>query len=227
MGVYRYLASRWCLLRAGPQLGILRSLTFVAPFADKVEASLEQRIVCGRRGSGQGEDGGGEGSGRLDGHVFRVGFGRGGRHRGKNEVAGIGELPSVFGWGANEIAIDEDGVLLGVEMNVGEPEFAVGGAGIGAAGGGDVEVSDWAANGVDEGAGGWMAGVEMPGADQRRWRAKCDLNSVPAEGHEDGLDNKEGDGEDNFCDQDGDAPGAPAMGGIQEAVGAVGLWLQK
>ncbi len=175
--------ERVCLTRAARSLGgvccepaallgLLRWLTFVAPFADEVEAALEQGIVGGRGDSCQGEDGGSEGWGRFDGLVFRVGFGWGGRHRGENEVVGIGELPGVFGWVANEIAIDEGGVFFGVEMNVGEPELAVGGAGIGTAGGSDVEVGDGAANGVNEGAGGWVGGVEMPGADQRRWSAK-------------------------------------------------------
>ncbi len=44
-----------------PLSGLLHWLAFIAPFADEVEASLEQWIVGWRRGSGQGEDGGGEG----------------------------------------------------------------------------------------------------------------------------------------------------------------------
>jgi hypothetical protein len=45
-----------------------------------------------------------------------------------------------------------------------------------------------------------VGGVEMPGADQGRWRAKGDLKLVPADGHEDGSDNKERDGEDDLGD---------------------------
>ena len=47
-------------------------LTLVAPFADDVEAALEERVVGRRRGSGEGEDGGGE---RRGGLVFGIGFG--------------------------------------------------------------------------------------------------------------------------------------------------------
>ena len=82
-----------------PLWGFLRKLTFVAPFADEVEAALEERIVGRRRGSGQGEDGGGEGCGRFDGLVFGVGFGLVGWHRGEDKVVRIGELPGVVGWG--------------------------------------------------------------------------------------------------------------------------------
>ncbi len=121
-----------------PLLGLLRWLTFVAPFADEVEAALEQRVVGGRRGSGQRQDGGGEGRGRFDGRVF----GWVGWHRGEFEVVGIGELPSVVGWVANEVAADADRMFLGVEIDAGKPELAVCGAGVGAAGGGDVEVGD-------------------------------------------------------------------------------------
>ena len=58
-----------------------------------------------------------------------------------------------------------------------------------------------------------MGGVEMPGADQRRWRAEGDLKVVPANGHEDGPDDEEGGGEDDLSDEDGDATGAAAGGG--------------
>ena len=181
-------------------LGLFRWLTLVAPFADQVEAALEERIVGGRRGSGQGEDGGGEGCAWFDRRVFGVGFGWAGWHRGKNEVVGIGELPSVVGGGADEIAADADSVFLGVEIDAGEPELAVGGAGVGAVGGGDVEVGNGKAFGIDEGAGGWVRGVEMPGADQGRRRAEGDLKVVPADGHEDGPDNEEDNGKDDLGD---------------------------
>ena len=125
----------------------------------------------------------------------------------------VGELPGVVRGGADEIAADADGVFLGVEIDDGEPELAVGGAGVGATGGGDVEVGDGKAFGVDEGAGGWVGGVEMPGAEQRGWRAEGDLKVVPADGHEDGLDDEEGGGEDDLGNQDGDAPGAAGGGG--------------
>ena len=164
----------------------------------------------GRRGSGEGEDGGGEGRGGL---VFGVGFGWVGWDRGEDEVVGVGELPGVVGGGGDEIAADADGAFLGVEIDAGEPELAVGGTRIGAAGGGDVEVGDGKAFGVDEGAGGWVGGVEMPGAEQRGWRTEGDLKVVPADGHEDGLDDKEGGGEDDFGSEDGDAPGAAGSGG--------------
>ena len=55
--------------------GLSRWLTLVAPFADEVEAALEERVVVGRRGSSEGEDGGGEGRGGFGGLVFGVGFG--------------------------------------------------------------------------------------------------------------------------------------------------------
>ena len=57
-------------------------------------------------------------------------------------MVGVGELPGVVGGGADEVAADADGVFLGVEIDAGEPELAVGGAGVGAAGGGEVEVGD-------------------------------------------------------------------------------------
>jgi hypothetical protein len=100
-------------------------------------------------------------------------------------VVGVGELPGVVGGGADEIAADANGVFLGVEIDAGEPELAVGGAGVGAAGGGDVEVGDGKAFGVDEGA----------------------------DGHEDGLDDEKGNGKDDLGNEDGDAPGAAAGGG--------------
>ena len=106
------------------------ALTLVTPFADEVEAALEQRVVGRRRGSGQGEDGGGKGCGRFDGRVFGVGFGWVGWRRGENEVVGVGELPGVVGWVANEIAADADSVFFGVEIDTGEPELAVGGASV-------------------------------------------------------------------------------------------------
>jgi hypothetical protein len=74
--------------------------------------------------------------------VFGVGFGWVGWDRGEDEVVGVGELPGVVGGGADEIAADADGVFLGVEIDAGEPELAVGGAGVGAAGGSDLEVGD-------------------------------------------------------------------------------------
>src|SRR6202167_616133 len=193
--------------------GLSRWLTLVAPFADEVEAALEERVVVGRRGSGEGEDRGGEGRGGVGGLVFGVGFGWVGWDRGENEVVGVGELPGVVSGGADEVAADADGVLLGVEIDDGEPELSVCGARVGAAGRGDVEVGDGKAFWVDEGAGGWVGGVEMPGADQRGWRAERDLLVVPADGHEDRLDDEEGGGEDNLGDEDGDAPGAAAGGG--------------
>lgn len=52
----------------------------------------------------------------------------------------------------------------------------------------------------------------MPGADQGRWRAECDLKMVPADSHEDRSNDKEGDGEDDLDDQDGDAPGTAPDG---------------
>ena len=55
-------------------LGLLRGLTFVAPFADEVEAALEQGIVGGRGDSCEGEDGGSEGWGRFDGLVLSGGI---------------------------------------------------------------------------------------------------------------------------------------------------------
>ena len=161
----------------------------------------------GRRGSGEGEDGRGE---RRGGFVFGVRFGWVGWDGGENEVVGIGELPGVVSGGADEVAAHADGVFLGVEIDAGEPEFAVGGARVGAAGGGDVEVGDGKAFRVDEGAGNWVGSIEMPGADQRGWRAERDLKVVPADGDEDGLDDEEGGGEDNLGDEDGDAPGASA-----------------
>ena len=128
-------------------------------------------------------------------------------------MVGVGELPGVVGGGVDEVAAHADGVFLGVEIDEGEPELAVGGARVGAAGGGDVEVGNGKAFGVDEGAGGWVGGVEMPGADQRGWRAQRDLKVVPADGHEDGLHDEKGGSEDNLGDEDGDAPGAAAGGG--------------
>jgi len=104
-----------------------------------------------RRGSREGQDGGGKGRGGL---VFGVGFGWVGRDRGEDEVVGVGELPGVVGGGADEIAADADGVFLRVEIDAGEPELAVSGAGVGTVGGGDVEVGDGKAFGVDEGTGG-------------------------------------------------------------------------
>lgn len=115
--------------------------------------------------------------------------------------------------GAYEVAADADGVFLGVEIEARKPELAICGAGVGAAGGGDVEVGNGNAFGVDEGAGGWVGGVEMPGADQRGWRPERDLKVAPADGHEDWLDDKECGGEHNLGDEDGDAPGAAAGGG--------------
>jgi len=169
--------------------------------------------VIGRRGSGEGEDGWAEGRGGFGGLVLRVGFGWVGWYRGENEVVGVGKLPGVVDGGADEVAADADGVCLGIEIDDGEPELAVGGAGVGAAGGGDVEVRDRKAFGVDEGTGGWLGGVEMPGPEQRGWRAERDLKVVPADGHEDGSDDKEGGGEDDLGDEDGDAPRAAAGGG--------------
>ena len=166
-----------------------------------------------RRGSGEGEDGGDEGGGGFGGLVLGVGLGWLGWDRGENEVVGVGELPGVVRGGVDEVAAHADGVFLGVEIDAGEPELAVDGARVGAAGGGDVEVGDGMAFGVDEGAGGWVGRVEMPGADQRRWRAERDLKVVPADGHEDRLDDEEGGGEDNLGDEDGDAPRAAAGGG--------------
>src|SRR5580692_4876679 len=131
-----------------------RWLSLVAPFADEMEAALEERVMAGRRGSGEGEDGGDEGWGGLGGLVFGVKFGWVGWNRGENEVVGVGELPGVIGGGADEVAADADGVLPGVEIDPGEPELAIGGAGVGAAGGGDVEVCDGKAFGVDESTGG-------------------------------------------------------------------------
>src|ERR1700733_14647024 len=92
------------------QRGLPCWLTLVAPFADEVEAALEERIVSRRRCSGEGEDGGGE---RRGGLVFEVGFGWVGWDRGEDEMVGVGELPRVVGGSANEIAIDADSVLLG------------------------------------------------------------------------------------------------------------------
>ena len=146
------------------------------------------------------------------GLVFRVGFGWVGWDRGENEVVGVGELPGVVGGRGDEVAVNADRVFLGVEIDAGEPEFAVGGAGVGAAGGGDVEVGNRTAFGIDECAGGWVGGVEMPRADQRGWRAERDLKVVPADGHEDGSDDQEGDGEDYLGDEDRDAPGAAGDG---------------
>ncbi len=176
-----------------------------------------------RRSSGEGEDGRSEGRGEFSGLVFGVGFGWVGRDRGENEVVGVGELPGVVGGGADDVAADADGVLLGVEIDDGDPEFAVRGARVGAAGGGDVEVGDGKAFGVDEGAGGWVGGVEMPGADQRGWRAERDLLVVPADGQEDGSDDEEGGGEDNLGDENGDAPGAAAGGGNPHGGGRGGF----
>src|ERR1700690_340667 len=68
------------------------------------------------------------------------GFGGGGWHVGENEVVGVGELPGIVGGGADEVAPDADSVLLGVEIDDGEPELAVCGARVGAAGRGDVGV---------------------------------------------------------------------------------------
>ena len=203
--------------------GLSRGLTLVTPFADEVKAALEERVVVGRRGSGEGEDGGGEGRGGFGGLVFGVGFGGAGWDRGENEVVGVGELPGVVGGGANEVAADADGVLLGVEIDDGEPELAVCGARVGAAGGGDVEVGDGKSFGVDEGAGGWVGGVEMPGADQKGWRAERDLLVVPANGQEDRSDEEEGGGEDNLSDEDGDAPGAAASRGNPHGGGRSGF----
>ena len=64
-----------------------------------------------------------------------------------------------------------------------------------------------------------MCGVEMPGADKRGWRAEGDLKVVPADGHEDGLDDEEGGGEDDLGNEDGDAPGAAAGGGNPDSCG--------
>jgi hypothetical protein len=72
--------------------------------------------------------------------VFGVGFGLVGWHRGENKMVGIGELPSIVGWGADEIAADANRVLFGVEIDAGEPELAVGGAGVSAVRGSNVEV---------------------------------------------------------------------------------------
>ena len=58
-----------------------RWLTLVAPFVDEVEAALEEWVMGGRRGSGEGEDGGGEGS---VGFVFGVGLGGIGWDRGED-----------------------------------------------------------------------------------------------------------------------------------------------
>ena len=41
--------------------GLPRGLTLVAPFADEMEAALEERVVVGRWRSSEREDGGGEG----------------------------------------------------------------------------------------------------------------------------------------------------------------------
>jgi hypothetical protein len=161
--------------------------------------------VGGRRGSREGEDSGAEG---FRGSGLRVGW-----NRGKNEVVGVGELPGVVGERADEVAVDASGVFLGVEIDDGEPELAVGGAGVRAAGAGDVEVRDRTAFGVEEGAGGWVRGVEMPRPGQGGWRAERDLKVAPADGHEDGLDDEEGDGKDNLGDENGDAPGAAAGAG--------------
>lgn len=61
-----------------------------------MEAALEERVVVGRRGSGEGEDSGGEGRGVF---VFGVGFGCVGWDRGEDEVVGVGELPGVVSGG--------------------------------------------------------------------------------------------------------------------------------
>lgn len=123
-------------------------------------------------------------------------------------MVGVGELIGVVSGRADEVAVDADGLFLGVEIHEGDPKLAVCGAGGGAASGFDVEVGNGIAVGIDEAAGGWMGIVDMPVAAQRRWRAKRDLLVMPADGHEDGPDNQEGDGEDDFGDEDGNAPGA-------------------
>jgi hypothetical protein len=50
-GVVAWLVGGVCY-EPVPLLGLLRWLTFVAPFADEVEAALEQRVMGGRRGTG-------------------------------------------------------------------------------------------------------------------------------------------------------------------------------
>ena len=54
---------------------VFRRSTLVAPFADEVEAALEERVVVRRRGSGQGEDGRGEGRGGFAGLCLGSGLG--------------------------------------------------------------------------------------------------------------------------------------------------------
>jgi hypothetical protein len=70
-----------------------------------------------------------------------------------------------------------------------------------AGGGGDVEVGDGKALGVDEGAGGGVGRVEVPGAEQRGWRVDRDLEVVPTDGHLNGPEDEEGGGEDDLGDE--------------------------
>ena len=123
-------------------------------------------------------------------------------------MVGVGELIGVAGGCADEVAVDADGLFLGVEIDDGNPKLAVRGAGVGAAGGLDVEVGNWIAIGIDEAAGGGMGLLDVPVAAQRGWRAERDLLMMPSDDHVDGLDDEERDSESDLGDEDSDAPGA-------------------
>ena len=139
-------------------------LALIAPFADEMETAFKKRIVVGCRRSAKSETDGFEGRGWCGRLALRSGFRWGGWDRGENEVVRVGELPGVVGGGLNEVAIDLDCVFFRVEIDAGEPEFTVGGPRVGAAGLGDVEVGNRNTFGVDKGARGGVAIVDMPSA---------------------------------------------------------------
>ena len=160
-----------------------------------------------RRGgdTSQSEDGGTERRGGVVRFVVMVGLRW---DRGENKVVRIGKLPAVICGRADEIAANPDRVFFGIRIHDRDPEFSVGGAGVGAVRWCNVYVCNWAAFRIDEGSGGWVRGVEMPCADQRRRGAGHGLLMSPTDGDEDRLNDQKSNGENNFGNEYSDAPGA-------------------